>query len=218
MRKPEYAQYIEHSLLKPEATSDDIKRLCEEAEQYKFAAVAIMPSYVKYAASLLKGTGVKVGAAIGFPLGAHTAFVKEAETRDAIANGANEVDMIVNIGAVKDKRYDDVECEISAVVNAAHPNVPVKVILETYLLTEDEKIRVCEIAAECGADYVKTCTGFNGGKATAEDIFLMKKAVGDRCAIKASTGIKTREDFESLLKAGAVRFGTSSGKKIVDGD
>ena len=219
MKKMEYGQYIEHSVLKPDTTRATIKKFCKEAVEYGFAAVAITPANFKYAAELLKGTNVNVGAAIGFPLGTHTTFVKVAETIDAIANGATEVDMVINIGALKDQLYDYVENEIHQVVQAAHPhNVPVKVILETYLLTDEEKIKVCELAVNAGADYVKTCTGFNGGSATVHDIELMKKTVGDKCKIKASTGINDRETFEALLKAGAVRFGTSKGIKIIEGN
>lgn len=218
MRKEEYAAYIEHSVLKMDTTRNDIKRVCEEAKEYGFAAVAITPANVKYAAQLLEGTNVKVGAAIGFPLGSSTTFIKVAETKDAIANGAQEVDMVINVGALKDGLYEYVENEIREVVKAAHPSVPVKVILETFLLTEEEKVKVCQMAVNAQADYVKTCTGFNGGKATKEDVLLMKKAVGGKCKIKASTGIKSRKEFEELLEAGAVRFGTSSGIRIVNGD
>lgn len=219
MEKREYAQYIEHSILKPDTTRAMIKKVCEEAKKYGFVAVAITPANIRYAARLLRDSEVKVGAAIGFPLGANTTFVKVAETIDAIANGADEVDMVINIGALKDQLYDYVENEIRQVVNAAHSReVPVKVILETYLLTDEEKIKVCELAVKAGADYVKTCTGFNGGRATVEDIMLMKKAVGDKCKIKASTGINDREIFEALLNAGAVRFGTSKGIRIVEGE
>lgn len=218
MVKKEYAAYIEHSVLKPDTTRADIKRVCDEAKEYGFAAVAITPANIRYAAELLKGTDVKVGAAIGYPLGSHTTFVKVAETKDAIANGAQEVDMVINIGALKDGLYEYVEDEIRQVVQAAHPSVPVKVIIETFLLTDEEKRKACTLAANAGADYVKTCTGFNGGKATKEDILLMKEAVGGKCKVKASTGIKTRQDFETLLDAGAVRFGTSSGIRIVNGD
>ena len=218
MKKEVYAAYIEHSVLKMDTTRNDIKRVCEEAKEYGFAAVAITPANVKYAAQLLEGTNVKVGAAIGFPLGSSTTFIKVAETKDAIANGAQEVDMVINVGALKDGLYEYVENEIKEVVKAAHPSVPVKVILETFLLTEEEKVKVCQMAVNAQADYVKTCTGFNGGKATKEDILLMKKAVDGKCKIKASTGIKSREEFEELLEAGAVRFGTSSGILIVNGD
>lgn len=213
-----YGKYIEHSILKPDTRRCDIETFCQEAIDYKFVAVAVTPSNVKYAAEYLRGTDVLVGAAIGFPLGTSTTFVKVAETIDAIHNGAGEVDMVINIGALKDGLYDFVRDEIRAVVEAAHPSVPVKVIIETFLLTDEEKEAACKLAAEAGADYVKTCTGFNGGSANARDIRLMKAAVGDRCRIKASTGIKNRKIADELIAAGASRLGTSSGIRIEAGE
>jgi deoxyribose-phosphate aldolase len=213
-----YAKYIEHSMLKLTATRVDIKRICDEAMEYHFAAIAITPTHIKYAASLLNGSGVLVGAAIGFPLGTTTKFIKVAETTDAISNGAGEVDMIINLGALKEKMYETVLDEIKAVIEVAHPKIPVKVILETFLLTDEEKEIVCKMAMEADADYVKTCSGFNGGQATVEDIRLMKGVVGDRCKIKASTGINSREIVDRMLDAGAVRFGTSKGIQIVRGE
>lgn len=212
-----YGRYIEHSLLKPETRRADIERLCQEAIDYRFAAVAITPANIRYAAEYLKGTGILVGAAIGFPLGTHTTFVKVAETIDAIHNGAGEVDMVINIGALKDGLYDYVRDEVRAVVRAAHPDVTVKVILETHLLTDAEKETACRLAAEAGADYVKTCTGFNGGEATVEDVALMRRAVGGRCKIKASTGVNDRAKADALIAAGADRLGTSKGIKIEAG-
>ncbi len=190
--------------------------MCEEAVEYGFAAVAINPTHVKYAAELLKGTNVKVDAAIGFPLGTSTTFIKVAETMNAISDGANEIDMVINIGALKDKNYDYVLNEIKMVVETAHPDVCVKVILETFLLTDEEKELVCEFAKQANADYVKTCTGFNQGYATVEDIKLMKRVVGDTCKIKASTGINSRKIADKLIEAGAERLGTSKGIKIVE--
>jgi deoxyribose-phosphate aldolase len=213
-----YAQYIEHSILKPTATRAEIKHFCDEAKNYHFAAVSITPTHIKYAADLLRGSGVLVDAAIGFPLGTTTKFIKVAETIDAISNGADEVDMIINLGALKEKRYEAVLDEIKAVVEVAHPGVPVKVILETFLLNDEEKELVCKMAMEAKADYVKTCSGFNGGQATVEDIKLMKKIVGNCCKIKASTGIKNREIADKMLEAGADRFGTSRGIQIVRGE
>ncbi|MHC1771977.1 MAG: deoxyribose-phosphate aldolase [Flexilinea sp.] len=215
---PSYAQYIEHSVLKPDVGETLIKKFCDEAIQYGFATVAINPTNVKYAAELLKGTRVSVCCAIGFPLGTSTTFVKVAEAIEAIKNGAREVDMVINIGALKDKKYDYVQNEINAFVQAAHPVAVAKIILETFLLTDKEKVMVCEMAAKAGADYVKTCTGFNGGQATVEDITLMKKTVGDTCKIKASTGVNNREILDTLMKAGATRFGTSKGIKIINGE
>lgn len=217
-RRPEYAQYIEHSVLRPDTTQKTIRRICQEAKQYGFAAVAITPTHVKYAASLLKGSGIMVDAAIGFPLGTSTTAVKMAETADAIQNGADEVDMVINIGALKDGQYDYVRQDMEAVAQTAHAaGIKAKAILETYLLTDAEKETCCQLAVEAGMDYVKTCTGFNGGKATVHDIQLIKRIVADRCLIKASTGIDDRASFEALKAAGAVRFGTSKGIKIVEG-
>lgn len=212
-----YGKYIEHSILRPDTKRCDVECFCQEAIDYKFVAVAVTPANVKYAVEYLKGTDILVGAAIGFPLGTSTTFIKVAETIDAIHNGAREVDMVINIGALKDELYDFVREEIHQVVEVAHPLVPVKVIIETFLLTDEEKRTACRLAAEAGADYVKTCTGFNGGKATTEDVRLMKEAVAGRCKIKASTGIKNREIADALLVAGASRLGTSSGIRIEAG-
>ena len=213
-----YGKFIEHSLLKPYTRRCDIERLCQEAIDYKFVAVAVTPANIKYAAQYLKGSDVIVGAGIGFPLGTTTTFIKVAETIDAIHNGAQEVDMVINIGALKDKLYDFVRDEIKSVVQAAHPDVPVKVIIETFLLTDEEKEIVCRLAVEAGADYVKTCTGFSGGEATVEDIKLMKRAVNGKCKIKASTGIDCRKRADELIDAGATRLGTSKGIRIESGE
>ena len=215
---PSYAQYIEHSILKPDVGEALIKKFCDEAILYGFATVAINPTNVKYAAELLKDTGVSVCCSIGFPLGTSTTFVKIAETIEAIKNGAHEVDMVINIGALKDGKYDYIQNEITAFVEAVHPVAIAKIILETFLLTDDEKVAVCKMAVKAGADYVKTCTGFNGGQATEADIILMKKTVGDACKIKASTGINNRATLNALMKAGATRFGTSKGIKIINGE
>lgn len=213
----DYARYIEHSVLKPDTGHAAVKRFCEEAMMHHFAAVAVTPVNVRYAAELLKDSNVIVDAAIGFPLGTSTTFVKVAETIDAIRNGAGEIDMVINIGAMKDGRYDEVEADIREVTRAAHPDIPVKVIIETFLLTDKEKVKACELAVAAGADYVKTCTGFSGGQATPEDVRLMKRTVGDRCAVKASTGIDSREKCDALILAGATRLGTSKGINIVNG-
>ncbi|NBK91575.1 deoxyribose-phosphate aldolase [bacterium 1XD21-13] len=214
----EYGKYIEHSILRPDTKRCDVESFCQDAIDYRFVAVAVTPANVKYAVEYLKDTDILVGAAIGFPLGTSTTFIKVAETIDAIHNGAREVDMVINIGALKDGLYDFVREEIRQVTEAAHPSVPVKVIIETYLLTDEEKKTACRLAVEAGADYVKTCTGFNGGKATVEDVKLMKEAVGGNCKIKASTGIKSRAIADALLAAGAVRLGTSSGIRIEAGN
>ncbi|NLU36830.1 MAG: deoxyribose-phosphate aldolase [Clostridiales bacterium] len=213
----EYAKYIDHTVLRPETTKATVEKFCREAKEYGFASVCVNPTHVKYAAELLKGSNVKVCTVIGFPLGATTSFVKAAEVRDAIANGAQEVDMVINIGALKDRDYDLVANDIKAVVDAAAGRAKVKVIIETGLLTEQEKIKACLLAKSAGADFVKTCTGMNVGQATPEDIELMKKTVGPDMEVKASTGIKTREDADKLIRAGATRLGTSSGIAIVKG-
>jgi len=213
----DYSKYIEHSLLRPDASEKDIYKLCEEAKKYGFAAVAITPANVRYAAKFLEGTDIIVDAAIGFPLGTVTTFVKVAETIDAIRNGAREVDMVINIAALKEGKDDFVLEEMKAVVEAAHPDVPVKAILETFLLNDEEKRRACELAVQAGIDYVKTCTGFNGGCATVEDILLMRDTVKGKCKIKASTGINDRKTAADLINAGAQRLGTSKGILIVEG-
>ena len=213
-----YAQYIDHTVLKPETTKATLKRFCDEAKQYHFASVCINPANVAYVASQLKGSGVKTCSVIGFPLGASTSLVKAVEASEAIKNGAEEVDMVINIGALKDKEYDVVYNDILAVVNAAHPNAIVKVIIETGLLSDEEKVAACTLAKKAGADFVKTCTGFGPGAATVEDIKLMKQTVGEGIRVKASTGINDRKICDEMLKAGAVRMGTSKGIKIVEGE
>ncbi len=212
-----YAKYIDHTVLKPETTRKTVERFCLEAKEYGFVSVCVNPIYVKYAYNLLKDSEVKVCTVIGFPLGATTSIVKAVETRDAIANGAKEVDMVINIGALKENRYDFVLKDIQAVVDAASGHALVKVIIETSLLTDSEKIEACKIAENAGADFVKTSTGFSGGGATVEDIILMRQTIGPHMGVKASTGIKTREDAERLINAGANRLGTSAGIAIVTG-
>lgn len=213
----DYAKYMDHTVLKPDTSRATIEKFCSEAKEYGFASVCINPTHVQYAAELLKGSCVKVCTVIGFPLGANTSFVKAAEVRDALANGAQEVDMVINIGALKDGDYDLVAKDIKAVVDAAAGRAKVKVIIETGLLTEQEKIKACLLAKNAGADFVKTCTGMAAGQATPEDIALMKKTVGSAMEVKGSTGVKTREDADNLIKAGATRLGTSSGIAIVKG-
>ncbi|MGI6777130.1 MAG: deoxyribose-phosphate aldolase [Acetivibrionales bacterium] len=214
----EYSKYIDHTVLKPDTSRKTIERFCNEAKEYGFASVCVNPTHVRYCAELLRGSGVKVCTVIGFPLGANTPFVKAAEVRDAIANGAQEVDMVINIGALKDGDYDLVSKDIKAVVDAAAKQALVKVIIETGLLSDEEKVKACLLAKNAGADFVKTCTGMAPGAATPEDISLMKKTVGPDVQVKGSTGIKTREDADRLIKAGATRLGTSSGIAIVKGN
>ncbi|PLR78111.1 deoxyribose-phosphate aldolase [Bacillus sp. V3-13] len=211
------ASMIDHTLLKADATKEQIKNLCEEAKQHHFASVCINPAWVKYASELLSGTEVKVCTVIGFPLGATTSATKAFETKNAIENGAGEVDMVINIGALKDRNYDIVESDIRAVAEAAKNKALLKVIIETSLLTEEEKVRACELAVKAGADFVKTSTGFSTGGATKEDIALMRKTVGPDIGVKASGGIRSADDAKTMISAGATRIGASSGVSIVKG-
>ncbi|WP_062104638.1 deoxyribose-phosphate aldolase [Bacillus niameyensis] len=210
------ANMIDHTLLKPDANKDEIKELCEEAKKYGFASVCVNPTWVSYASILLKSSDVKVCTVVGFPLGASTAETKAFETDNAIKAGATEIDMVLNIGALKSNDYEYVEQDISAVCTAAKGRAIVKVIIETSLLTNDEKQKACELAKKAGADYVKTSTGFSGGGATVEDIKLMRYTVGPELGVKASGGVKSRIDAENLIEAGATRIGTSSGVAIIN--
>lgn len=209
-----YAKYMDHTVLKADTTKGTLKKFCDEAKEYGFASVCVNPGNVPYIADQLKGSGVITCSVIGFPLGANTTFMKAMETLEAVKNGAGEVDMVINVGALKDKDYDYVKKDIGAVVNAAHPQAEVKVIIETCLLTDEEKMTACKLAKEAGADFVKTSTGFGSGGATAEDIRLMKQTVGDM-RVKASTGVNNRRICDEMLAAGACRMGTSKGIYIV---
>ncbi|MCD8511971.1 MAG: deoxyribose-phosphate aldolase [Bacillus sp. (in: Bacteria)] len=212
------AKMIDHTLLKPEAKEEEIIKLAEEAKNFLFASVCINPTWVKTAYDVLKETSdVKVCTVIGFPLGATEPEVKGLETTNAVANGATEVDMVINIGALKDKKHELVLKDIKAVVEAAKGKALVKVIIETSLLTDEEKVKACELSVQAGADYVKTSTGFSTGGATVEDIQLMRKTVGPAIGVKASGGVRDRETVEAMIKAGATRIGTSSGVAIVQG-
>ncbi|MDM5359778.1 deoxyribose-phosphate aldolase [Peribacillus sp. ACCC06369] len=211
------AGLIDHTLLKADATKDQIKVLCEEAREYNFASVCVNPTWVKYASELLEGSDVKVCTVIGFPLGATTPETKAFETKDAISNGAHEVDMVINIGALKDKDNELVERDIRAVVAASTGKALSKVIIETALLTEEEKVRACELAVKAGTDYVKTSTGFSTGGATVEDIALMRKTVGPDIGVKASGGVRNTTDAQNVIEAGATRIGASAGVSIVKG-
>ena len=211
------AATCDHTVLKPDTTKKTIEKFCQEAMEWGFASVCVNPTHVRYASSILRGSKVKVCTVIGFPLGANTPLVKAAEVRDAIANGAQEVDMVINIGAVKDGNYDLVARDIKAVVDAAAGQALTKVIIETCLLTEQEKIKVCLLAKDAGADYVKTSTGMSTGGATVEDILLMRKTVGPDMGVKASTGVNNREIALDLIRAGATRLGTSKGIAILTG-
>lgn len=213
------ARLIDHTLLKPDATADKVAQLCFEAKKYHFASVCVNPSYVKLCADLLKGTDVKVCTVIGFPLGATSTEVKVFETKNAIENGASEIDMVMNIGALKAGDNETVAHDIHEVVQAAHgAGALLKVIIETALLTDEEKVIACLLAKEAGADYVKTSTGFSGGGATVHDVALMRKAVGPELGVKASGGIHSTEEAEQMIAAGATRIGASAGVKIVKGE
>lgn len=213
------AGMIDHTLLKPDATSDKIAQLCFEARKYHFASVCVNPTHVKLCADLLKGSDVKVCTVIGFPLGATSAEVKAFETRNALENGATEIDMVINIGALKAGDSALVARDIHGVVEVAHAaRALVKVIIETALLSDEEKVVACLLAKEAGADFVKTSTGFSGGGATVHDIALMRRAVGPGLGVKASGGIHTHEEAEALVAAGATRIGASAGVKIIRAD
>lgn len=210
------ARMIDHTLLRPEATPKDIEKLCLEAIQYQFASVCVNPCYVKLASEILKGERVKVCTVIGFPLGANRTEVKVFETEKAIEDGAREIDMVMNIGMLKAGYYDYVEYDIRAVVNLAHRhNALVKVILETALLTDEEKVKACLLAKRSNADFVKTSTGFSKGGATAGDVALMRRVVGNAMGVKASGGIRTYEEALQMIKSGADRIGASASVKIV---
>jgi deoxyribose-phosphate aldolase len=209
---------IDHTLLKADATEEQITVLAQEAKEYSFASVCVNPTWVKKATELLKGAPeVKVCTVIGFPLGATTSAVKAFETTNAIENGADEVDMVINIGALKDKNYDLVQSDIQAVVDAAKGKALVKVIIETALLTDEEKAKVSELAVKAGADFVKTSTGFSTGGATVEDVALMRRTVGPDVGVKASGGVRGLEDAKAMIEAGATRIGASSGVSIAKG-
>ncbi|EDL63030.1 deoxyribose-phosphate aldolase [Bacillus sp. SG-1] len=211
------AKMIDHTLLKADSTKDQVTTICEEAKEYNFASVCVNPGWVKYSAELLQGTDVKVCTVIGFPLGATTSETKAFETKDAIEKGATEVDMVINIGALKDGNDDLVKKDIQAVTEAAKGKALTKVIIETSLLTDEEKERACRLAVEAGTDYVKTSTGFSTGGATIEDIKLMRKTVGPDIGVKASGGVRSVEDAQNMIEAGATRIGASSGVQIVQG-
>lgn len=211
-----YAGMIDHTLLKADATQMQVEQICAEAKQYGFASVCVNPTWVKYSAKALAGTDVLVCTVIGFPLGASTSAVKAFETKDAIANGAGEIDMVINIGALKEGNFDLVRDDIKAVVDAANGTL-VKVIIEACLLTDEEKVKACELSVEAGADFVKTSTGFSTGGATAADIALMRKTVGPDLGVKASGGVRSLEDMQTMIENGATRIGASSGVAIMNG-
>lgn len=210
------AKYIDHTILKPQATVEEVKKLCKEAKEYNFASVCVNGCHTKLVSTELDGSDVKTCVVVGFPLGAMTKEVKEFETIDAIKNGADEIDMVINIGALKDKNYTLVKEDIEAVVNAAKGKALVKVIIETCLLTDEEKIRACEIAKEAKADFVKTSTGFSTEGAKKEDIALMRKTVGEDLGVKASGGVREYKTAMDMIEAGASRIGSSNSIAIVN--
>lgn len=209
-------QYIDHTLLKPESRQDQIDRLIREAKTYNFASVCINPTWVSYAAKALEGTDIKVCTVIGFPLGATTSAVKAFETKDAISHGADEVDMVINIGQAKSGHFAFVEEDIRAVVEASGDKL-VKVIIETCLLTDKEKIKACQAAVAAGADFVKTSTGFSTAGARLDDVRLMRQTVGPDVGVKAAGGTRSLEDAQAFIEAGATRIGTSAGVTIMEG-
>lgn len=212
------AKMIDHTLLKPDATQEQIAQLCFEARKYGFASVCINPTWVELCAKLLEGSQVKVCTVIGFPLGATSAEVKAFETQVALDHGATEIDMVINVGALKARDLDLVAKDIRGVVAAAHARKSiVKVIIEAILLTEEEKTIACLLAKDAGADYVKTSTGFASGGATVHDVALMRRVVGPDMGVKAAGGVRTYEDAENMIKAGATRIGASAGVKIIQG-
>ncbi len=209
-------KYIDHTILKPEADEAAVIKLCKEAKEYGFASVCVNPYYTKLVHEELKGSGVKTCVVIGFPLGANTKAVKAFETKEAMENGAEEVDMVINIGALKDKKYTVVKEDIEAVTKVAKGKAIVKVIIETCLLTDEEKVRACTIAKEAGADFVKTSTGFSTGGATIKDVQLMRETVGDDIGVKASGGIRDYNTAKAMIEAGANRIGASAGITIIE--
>ena len=211
------ASYIDHTLLKPEATKEQIVKLCQEAAEYKFASVCVNPAWVSVSAKELSDSPVKVCTVIGFPLGASTSETKAFETADAIAKGAEEIDMVINIGALKSGDDELVKNDIKAVVESAKGKAIVKVIIETCLLTDEEKAVASRLSKEAGADFVKTSTGFSTGGATVADVKLMRETVGSDLGVKASGGVRSLEDLQAMIDAGATRIGASSGVQIMQG-
>jgi deoxyribose-phosphate aldolase len=213
------AGMIDHTMLNPDATPDQITKLCDEAKKYSFASVCVNPAYVQLCKKLLTGSNVKVCTVIGFPLGSTTTDVKKVEAEQAIENGADEVDMVINVGQLKGENFDYVENDIRTVVNVAkRNNVLTKVIIETALLTDKEKVEASLISKKAGADFVKTSTGFSKGGATVGDVALMKYVVGKGVGVKASGGIRSKEDAEAMIASGADRIGASASVKIVSGE
>lgn len=210
------AKTIDHTILKPDVTEADVIKVCEEAKTHGFFSVCVNPYYVPLVAEALSGTDVKVTSVIGFPLGANTSVIKAAEANQSVMDGANEIDMVINVSALKDKKYDYVRDDIKAVVDAIAGKAILKVILETCLLTKEEIVKACELSKEAGAQFVKTSTGFSTGGATVEDVKLMKDTVGDSMEVKASGGVRDYETAMKVIEAGATRIGASSSVDIVN--
>lgn len=210
-------KYIDHTVLKPESKDVDIQQACFDAKKYNFKAVCVNPTWVSYVADQLKDSDVNACTVVGFPLGANATAIKAAEAEQAVKDGATEVDMVINIGALKSEDFALVHDDIKAVVKAVNEKAIVKVIIETCLLNRHEKVRACEISKRAGADFVKTSTGFSTGGATAEDIKLMRSTVGPEMGVKASGGVRTYEDAVAMIEAGATRIGTSNGIALVEG-
>lgn len=208
------ASMIDHTLLKPDATAEQVRKLCQEAREYKFASVCVNSSYVPLVTEMLRGSGVKTCSVVGFPLGAMTTRAKVEETKEAIENGATEIDMVINVGAAKSGDWDFVKRDIEALVNAVKGKALLKVIIETCLLTDEEKVKACTLSKMAGADFVKTSTGFSTGGATVEDIKLMRQVVGPALGVKASGAVKDYKTAIAMVNAGATRIGTSSGISI----
>ncbi|WP_018247999.1 deoxyribose-phosphate aldolase [Orenia marismortui] len=217
MDNKELAAMIDHTILNADAQEKDIKLKCQEALEYEFASVCVNPTFVSVVNKELEGSNVKVCTVIGFPLGESTTETKVFEARNAIKNGADEIDMVINIGAIKSGAWDIVKDDIKSVVHSAKGKAIVKVIIETCYLTDEEKRKACEVSKEAGADFVKTSTGFGTGGATVEDIKLMREVVGDKMGVKASGGVRSKEDAMKMIEAGATRIGASSGIAIVTG-
>ena len=215
LTKQELAKYIDHTNLKPEATRSDIAALCAEAKEYGFASVCVNPCHVAFAARLLAGTDVAVCCVIGFPLGASTTAVKAYEAIDAVHKGATEIDMVLNVGWAREGRWGELRAEIAAVVAAIRGRAKLKVILETCLLTDEQKVEACKAAVRAGADFVKTSTGFSRAGATVEDVALMRQTVGPDVGVKAAGGVRTYADAIAMIEAGASRIGASAGIAIL---
>lgn len=210
------AKMIDHTILKPNVTDAEVIKVCDEAKAYGFFSVCVNPYFVSLVANQLSGTDVKVTSVIGFPLGANTTLIKAAEAKQSVLDGANEIDMVINVSALKDQKYDYVKEDIKAVVDAIKDKAILKVILETCLLTKEEIVKACELSKEAGAHFVKTSTGFSTGGATVEDVKLMKKTVGAALEVKASGGVRDFETAKNVIEAGATRIGASSSVDIVN--